>query len=207
MIANEFFDALPIRQLQNTPAGWRERRIGVGDDGRLAFGLGGGGIDPALLPPGADRAPEGAVVEVNLAAEAVVATLAERIARAGGALLAIDYGHVEPGFGDTLQAVRRHAFADVLEAPGESDLTAHVDFSALSRAARRAGATVAGPVTQGAFLLALGLLERAGRLGMNRSEDEREAIVAAVERLAGPAEMGELFKVMAVTSGVPVPGF
>ncbi len=207
VVANEFFDALPIRQFQKTAEGWRERRIGVGPDGRLAFGLGGVVTDPALLPPDADRAPEGAVSEVNLPAEAIVAALSERIARDGGALLAIDYGHTASGFGDTLQAVRRHAFADVLKAPGEADLTAHVDFAALADAARRGGAAVSGPVTQGRFLVSLGLLERAGRLGMNRSEHEREAIVAAVERLAGPEEMGDLFKVMAVSSGLDLPGF
>ncbi|WP_207620607.1 SAM-dependent methyltransferase, partial [Oharaeibacter diazotrophicus] len=171
------------------------------------FGLAAGTVDPALLPPGAEAAPEGAVAEVNLAAEAIAARLAARIAAEGGALLAIDYGHAESGFGDTLQAVRRHAYADALAAPGEADLTAHVDFGALARACRAAGARVHGPVTQGEFLLSMGLLERAGRLGAGRSERERETIVAAVERLAGPEEMGTLFKVMAVTGGLNVPGF
>lgn len=207
VIANEFFDALPIRQLQKTADGWRERRIGLDADGRFTFGLGAGAVDHRLLPPGADRAPDGAVAEVNLPAEAIVEALSARLAADGGALLAIDYGPTEPGFGDTLQAVRRHAFADVLTDPGEADLTAHVDFPALARAARRGGGRVEGPVTQGEFLLALGLLERAGRLGSGKSEAERETIVAAVERLAGPEEMGRLFKVMAVTGGIDVPGF
>jgi NADH dehydrogenase [ubiquinone] 1 alpha subcomplex assembly factor 7 len=207
VVANEFFDALPIRQLVRAPDGWRERLVGLGDDGRLAFGLGAGAVDPSLLPPFADRAEPGAIFEVNRPAEAIVATLAGRIARTGGALLAIDYGHTESGFGDTLQAVRRHAFADVLETPGEADLTAHVDFAALARVAREAGVRVLGPVTQGEFLLALGLLERAGRLGSACDEAGREAIVAAVERLAGPEEMGTLFKAMAVTSAFDAPGF
>ncbi|BBE72618.1 class I SAM-dependent methyltransferase [Oharaeibacter diazotrophicus] len=207
VVANEFFDALPIRQFVRAGGGWAERRVGLSDDGGLAFGLAAGTVDPALLPPGAEAAPEGAVAEVNLAAEAIAARLAARIAAEGGALLAIDYGHAESGFGDTLQAVRRHAYADALAAPGEADLTAHVDFGALARACRAAGARVHGPVTQGEFLLSMGLLERAGRLGAGRSERERETIVAAVERLAGPEEMGTLFKVMAVTGGLNVPGF
>jgi NADH dehydrogenase [ubiquinone] 1 alpha subcomplex assembly factor 7 len=207
VVANEFFDALPIRQLVRTPEGWRERMVGLDADGALAFGLGAGAVDPALLPAYADRAEPGAIFELNRPAEAIVSVLAERIARTGGALLAVDYGHGESGFGDTLQAVRRHAYAGVLDEPGAADLTAHVDFAALARAARVAGATVLGPVEQGRFLLDLGLLERAGRLGAGRDETAREAIVAAVERLAGPEEMGTLFKAMAVTSGFAVPGF
>ncbi len=126
--------------------------------------------------------------------------IAERVAEHGGAGLFIDYGYLEPGVGDTLQALRRHAHEDVLESPGEADITAHVDFSALGHAARASGLD-AHFSTQGAFLLAMGLLERAGRLGAAAGAAEREKISDAVERLAGPEAMGDLFKVMAVLPG------
>lgn len=198
LVANEFFDALPIRQFVHADGTWRERVVGLDADGRLAFGLGPGalvGDAPARLLRGAEP---GAVLEVSPASTAVMNAIAERIAREGGAALAIDYGHAETAFGDTFQAVKAHAFADPLAEPGHADLTAHVDFGALARAARAAGAGVLGPITQGDFLLAMGLLERAGRLGAPLDEAGREAIRAAVERLAGPQQMGTLFKVMAV---------
>lgn len=206
-VANEFFDALPGRQLVRTEEGWRERLVGLDHQGRLALGAGAGAVDPDLLPPGADAEPVGSVFEIKRPAEALMRQLAARIVRDGGALLVIDYGHAASGFGDTLQAVRAHAFADVLDRPGETDLTMHVDFEALAKAARTEGAQVAGAVTQGDFLLAMGLLERAGTLGADRDDAGRAEIVAAVERLAGDEGMGRLFKVMAVTSGVAVPGF
>lgn len=208
LVANEFFDALPIRQFVRTDGAWRERVVGLGEDGRLAFGLGPGtlvGDAPAQL---VRNAPEGAVIEVSPASTAIMTAIAERIATVGGAALAIDYGHAETAFGDTFQAVQAHAFADPLAEPGSADLTAHVDFGALARAARAAGAGVLGPITQGDFLLTMGLLERAGRLGAPLDEPGREAIRAAVERLAGPQQMGTLFKAMAVVPvGVALPPF
>ncbi len=156
---------------------------------------------------GADEAPEGAVAEMAPARSALMAAIAERLARHGGAGLFIDYGYLEPGIGDTFQALRRHRHEDVLQNPGEADLTAHVDFAALAAAARAQGLH-AGLTTQGAFLLALGLLERAGRLGGTAGEAGRERISDAVERLAGPQAMGDLFKVMAVLpKGVAVAPF
>jgi SAM-dependent MidA family methyltransferase len=123
--------------------------------------------------------------------------LAAHIARHGGAGLFFDYGHLRPGLGDTLQAVRGHAHDDVLAHPGEADLTAHVDFSALAAAAKAHGLD-ARMTTQGEFLLAMGLLERAGRLGENAGEQAQDRLRGEVERLAGPEAMGALFKVLAI---------
>lgn len=132
-------------------------------------------------------------------------TIARRIATHGGCGLFLDYGHLAPGFGDTFQAVRRHAPESVFASPGQADLTAHVDFAALAEAARLEGAD-AHLATQGDFLLGLGLLERAGRLGATAGAARREAIRSEVERLAGPDQMGTLFKVIGVgPRGVALP--
>ena len=206
-VGNEFFDALPIRQFQRAGGAWRERMVGLDDEGRLAFGLGPTALPEAGLPARFERAEEGAIVEVSPVGVAIMAGLAARIARDGGVLLAVDYGYSGPAFGDTFQAVRSHAPVDVLDRPGEADLTAHVDFTALAVAAERVGAAVHGPAEQGDFLLALGLAERAGRLGADKDEAERTRIVGEVERLVGADEMGTLFKVLAVTRpGITLPG-
>jgi SAM-dependent MidA family methyltransferase len=202
LVGNELFDALPIRQYVKTRAGWRERVVGLGADGRLAFMAGPGALDAALLPPDAAGAPEGAIVELAPARTALMETVARRLADRGGAALLIDYGYAEPGIGDTLQAVRRHEYDDVLAHPGEADLTAHVDFSALAAAARSRGLT-ASITTQGEFLLGMGLLERAGALGADGDEILQDRLRGEVERIAGPSKtggMGELFKVLEVTA-------
>jgi SAM-dependent MidA family methyltransferase len=205
-VANEFFDALPVRQFVRTPDAWRERVVGLGADGGLAFGLGPGMLAACELPPRLREAPPGAILEVSPASIAVMQGLAGRVARHGGAVLAIDYGHAESGIGETLQAVRSHAFADPLATPGEADLTAHVDFAALARAARSAGASAHGPIGQGDFLVALGLAQRAERLTRDAEPVTRAAVAAAAERLAAPDQMGTLFKVLAVTpQGTPPP--
>ncbi|MCE1238251.1 MAG: class I SAM-dependent methyltransferase [Hyphomicrobiales bacterium] len=207
-VANEFFDALPIRQFVRDHGQWRERRVGLDADGRLAFGLGPAALADAGLPPRLGTADDGAVVEVSPVGVTVMTGLARRIAATGGLLLAIDYGYSGPAFGDTFQAVRSHTSVDVLQRPGEADLTAHVDFTALAIAAARAGAAVHGPVEQGDFLLALGLAERAGRLGADKDEATRAELVAQVERLVGASEMGSLFKAIAVSrAGLALPGF
>jgi SAM-dependent MidA family methyltransferase len=205
VIANEFFDALPIRQYVRAGGLWRERVVRLDAAGELAFGLGAGVLSGAGLPEALRGAPEGAVVEIGAVADAIVEAIAERILRAGGALLAIDYGRAASGLGDSFQAVRAHAPVDPLARPGEADLTAHVDFEALARAARRAGARVHGPLTQGEFLLGLGLTERAGRLGADKDAATRARLVGEVTRLAHPDEMGSLFKVLAVTRPGLVP--
>src|SRR5690606_27996220 len=129
-----------------------ERVVALDGAGELVLAAGAGGLDPALLPPRADAAPQGAIFEAAPAREALMEEIAARIAGQGGAGLFIDYGHVEPGLGDTLQAVRRHAYDDVLAHPGEADLTSHVDFAALAEAAERHG-LASRLSTQGEFLL------------------------------------------------------
>jgi SAM-dependent MidA family methyltransferase len=207
IVGNEFFDALPVRQFVKVARAWRERAVGLDEDGRLAFVGGTGSLDPALLPASAQEAPDGAIFETAPARAAVMDTIAGRIAAHGGAGLFIDYGYLRPGLGDTFQAVRKHRAEDVLESPGEADVTAHVDFSALAAVARGAGLD-ARLATQGDFLIGLGLLERAGRLGAGASESKQDEIRAAVERLAATDQMGELFKVLAVLPrGIRVPPF
>lgn len=201
VIANEFFDALPVHQAIRMGGGWHERMVGVGDDGELRFGL---APDPIPefeqnLPQNLRSAPAGSVFEWR--EHHVLAELCNRIVRSGGALLALDYGHAASGFGDTLQAVRRHQYADPLHEPGEADLTAHVDFEAMSAVARRCGARVAGPVTQGEFLRRIGIVARAERLKAAATEQQRADIDAALVRLtgAGSGEMGGLFKALAIS--------
>lgn len=206
IVGNELFDAIPLRQYVRTEAGWRERVVGLDEGGNLAFIAGAGSLDPALLPAAAAHAPVGAIVEIAPARSALMQTIAERIADHGGAGLFIDYGHAQPGVGDTLQALRRHAYDDPLAHPGEADLTAHVDFAALADAARLVGLQ-AQILTQGEFLLRLGLLERAGALGAKASEAVRERLSGEVQRLAAPEDMGELFKVLAIARpAVRLPG-
>ncbi|MEX2519883.1 MAG: SAM-dependent methyltransferase [Paracoccaceae bacterium] len=199
LIANEFFDALPVRQYLMTASGWAERMVGL-EDGRLASGL-----HAAPLPLG--RAPLGAVREVNPAGNAIAAEIGARLARDGGAALIVDYGYGEtpPSGADTVQAVRRHAFADPLEAPGEADLTAHVDFEALAAAGAGAGARASALIGQGEWLARLGIGARAEALARARP-DQAETVAAALQRLTGPAGMGTLFKALALFApGAPKP--
>jgi len=210
LIANEFFDALPIRQFERRPEGWCERLVGLDPDGAsLAFVLGPPGPQAQALIPGAlQAAAPGAVVEITAPAIAIAGEIGRRLTAYGGAALIVDYGHVATQTGATLQAVRGHSAHPVLEAPGSADLTAHVDFAALARSAREAGATAHGPMDQGDFLLGAGLLERAGRLGARKDAATRQSISDAARRLAAPAAMGALFKVLALTpAGVILPPF
>lgn len=268
LVANEFFDALPIRQFVHIDGAWCERVVGLYESGALGFGLhrlpvpppsratgkgdlaehgGGGGrrdgvpavrysaalaewdgedaVPPRIRnspppPPSSGRArgpvplprsageEHGAVHEICPAATALVAQIAGRLARHSGAALLIDYGYEGPAYGDTLQAVRGHKFADPLTTPGEADLTAHVDFAALARAASEAGAEVAGPIAQRDFLLALGLRERAARLGEHAEKSVRASLHAALKRLTDADQMGTLFKVLAITTpGIHLPPF
>lgn len=197
IVGNELFDAIPVRQFVRTASGWRERMVGVDEAGELAFFAGAASLDTALLPIGAENAAEGAIVELGPARNALIAEIATRISAHGGAGLFIDYGYLKPGVGDTLQALKDHDHDHVLAHPGEADLTTHVDFAALGEVARSHRLKVL-TATQGAFLLAMGLLERAGGLGAHADEAGREAIRSQVERLAGPEQMGDLFKVLAI---------
>jgi NADH dehydrogenase [ubiquinone] 1 alpha subcomplex assembly factor 7 len=205
-IGNEFVDALPVDQFVKTESGWHERKVGM-KDGRLVFAL-----DPAplsgieeQLPARLRPAHTGALLERTLLAP--VRDAVHRIATQGGAALFIDYGHTETGFGDTLQAVRAHKVANVLEDPGEADLTAHVDFEMLSRVATLGGLHAVGPVTQGNFLRAIGIELRAERLKRGQSDAVVKEVDAALARLTGPSPgMGELFKAVAcVHPSLPTP--
>ena len=198
IVGNELFDALPIRQFVKTASGWRERVVGLNDAGELAFFAGYGAPDDTVLPPDAPVAPEGAIFEWAPAREALMELIAERLKQQGGAGLFIDYGFERSATGDTLQAVKRHAYDDVLASPGEADITSHVDFDALARVAQGHGLTTR-LTTQGDFLLGLGLLERAGQLGAGKTAEAQEKIRDAVERLAAPDQMGTLFKVLLLT--------
>ena len=204
IVANEFFDALPVRQLIMTIAGWRERMVTDGPEGFT--------LTPGTRP--CDReVPEhlrhvdpGGVVERCPTARTIAEALGRRIAAQGGVLLAFDYGHDGGNHGDTLQAVHAHAYADPMARPGSSDLTAHVDFRLLAAAGRRGGARVSGPVEQGRWLTALGLSDRAAALARG-APTRADEITGAYRRLTHPDEMGELFKVIALVSpGWPRPG-
>ncbi len=211
LVANEFFDALPIRQFVRTAAGWRERLVSLGEDGHsLVPTLGPPSPQVGILLPAALRAAApGAVAEVSPAAIGLAAEIGRRLVAHGGAALIIDYGDARPPGEPTLQAVRGHARHDVLAEPGTADLTAHVDFAALVHAASDAGARAHGPVPQGAFLEALGLQARAATLRRAATPAQKEAIAAAIHRLTNAAEMGTLFKVLALARPDlgPMPGF
>jgi len=198
VVANEFFDALPVRQFIRRETGWHERRIGLGEDGEtFVFTL-----DPTpnevAIPPISDSARLGAIREVAPATLALAAWLGARIARDGGAALIVDYGYYPSVCGDTLQALRDHRAHFVLDDPGDADLTAHVDFGAIADAARTGRARAWGPAPQGDFLLSLGIEERA-RLLAAANPVQNANIVAAYRRLIDPFAMGSLFKVLAVT--------
>ncbi len=198
LLANEFLDALPIRQFVRTGDGWRERLVGM-RDGALAFGLSRDPVPPGLVPDALREASPGTLVEICPA----FATLGEALMARGGPLAAlfIDYGHATSRGGETLQAVKAHRPVDPLAEPGEADLTAHVDFAAFAAAARSAGLHAGPMVTQRELLFGLGLAERAERLAAARPE-AFEAIRAGVERLIDPAPtgMGALFKAITVAS-------
>ena len=185
LIANEFFDALPIRQFQRVAGGWAERMVTLTDD-RLSLAL----APPVDRPP---HAPDGEIREDCAEALPVIEAVAARIARHGGAAIIIDYGMFD-GHGDSLQALRRHAPEGIFDHPGEADLTAHVDFAPLAAAALRAGAAVSTPAPQGAWLDALGIAQRAARL----TQAGDAAAEAARLRLTDPAQMGQLFKVLGI---------
>ncbi|MEO1113370.1 MAG: class I SAM-dependent methyltransferase [Pseudomonadota bacterium] len=208
LVANEFFDALPIHQFVRTTGGWHERVIGLNPDGDLAFGAGTARIPDSEVPDDFRSAAPGEILETQPAANAIAEGLGQRLARDGGAAIIFDYGYRKAATGDTLQALYRHAYDDVLAHPGEADLTAHVNFEALAGAALRGGAASHAVLTQGGFLLRSGLLERAGTLGAGKTHKEQEAIRDAVERLAAPDQMGDLFKVLALSSTpFPFPPF
>ncbi|MEA3534199.1 class I SAM-dependent methyltransferase [Rhizobium sp. CC-YZS058] len=201
LVANELFDAIPIRQFVKTPQGFRERLVGLDADDALTFAAGVATIDPGLLPPSAAEVPVGTIFEIAPARDAVMATLCARLKAGGGSALIIDYGHMATNFGETLQAVRDHQFDPPLRHPGEADLTSHVDFEQLARRAVAEGLRINGLTYQGDFLLAMGIQERADALGRGKDAAVIDSLRQDVERLSGSGDgrMGELFKVLAVS--------
>lgn len=203
LVANEFFDALPIRQFRRTGAGWAERQVGL-RDGELAFGYAPPTPYAALAPHLADTS-EGDIVETCPALPTIAGDIARRIASFGGAALIIDYGGWQ-SLGDTFQALKSHTFTDPLAEPGLADLTAHVDFQALSQAFQTAGSTSTAMTPQGAFLNRLGLAARTEALSRNLQGAALDSHRAAYRRLTDASEMGELFKVIAChPTGTPAP--
>jgi NADH dehydrogenase [ubiquinone] 1 alpha subcomplex assembly factor 7 len=206
MLANEFIDALPVRQFVRRGGAWHERL--VANDGRSGFCFTEGetvtlGNQAGDIP---DQAPDGSIFETRPAARALLRELARRAALAPLDALIIDYGHDESGFGDTLQAVRGHRFAVTLADPGSADLSAHVDFADLRRQASALGLKPHGPMAQGEFLLKLGLGERRNRLLERATPAQADAIASGASRLVDPRHMGALFKALALTSsGLPPP--
>lgn len=194
IIANEFFDALPIRQFVATAGGWRENMVArIGDSFNA---LPGTAPMDGEIPAPLRQQSAGTIVETCPAATQIMQQCARRIAQQGGALLAIDYGYRGPAAGDTLQAVSKHRFADPFAQVGEVDLTAHVDFTALAAAARTAGLASIGPVGQGLWLQRLGIDARLQSLIAAAPERRRE-LEAQRHRLVAPSEMGELFQALA----------
>lgn len=208
LVANEFFDALPIRQFAWDGDAWRERLVGCEDDA-FAFVAGPPGLPPNATPPDAADPPEGAILEVSTEREDAATAIARQVVASGGAALLIDYGHGTSKLGDSLQAIRDGQPADPLAMPGAADITSHVDFASLGRAAGKAGARPWGPVDQGAFLLALGAEARAEALKRRADAAGAAEIDRAVRRLLHPLAMGSLFKAMAITppTSPPPPGF
>lgn len=210
MVANEFFDALPIRQLMRAGDYWLERCVDTDPDPQepdLNFVLvPPGDRDDPILPPGLVDGENGEIVEICPDGQDIAHAIGTRIVNHGGVALIIDYGHAESAPGETLQAVKDHAFHDVLTDPGEADITAHVDFAALAHAAFTAGAQAWGPVAQGRFLTALGLEARANALMSVANAEQQHEIETGAKRLIDPEQMGTLFKVMAITAkGEPAP--
>lgn len=206
-LANEFFDALPIKQFVMTEDGVCERRVGWNAETQQ--------LEFTLAPPGLQLAksgqtiPSGTVMEQCPAARSMVRSMADRLASHGGAALVIDYGYLGDAHHDTLQAVRGHQFHPVLKEPGEADVTAHVDFTTLMQVAKDAGVGAHGLISQGEFLIRMGA-ELRGEMLLKASPPEvRAQIVAGLQRLIAPQQMGELFKVMALCADprIEPPGF
>ena len=201
IVANEFFDALPIRQAERCSDGWHERAIGINAGDQLALTA----LDKPIagfeadLPRSVRKAPVGSIFEWR--SGEFIDKIARRAASDGAALI-IDYGHAASSVGDTFQAVRSHRYASPMALPGLTDLTAHVDFEALARAARKVGARVHGPVDQGTFLKRLGIETRAATLQARAAEEKRSSVAVALARLigTGSSEMGALFKAIAFSA-------
>lgn len=194
LLANEFLDALPIRQFLRRSGGWAERFV---DHGTF--------VELPAVSPGRD-AGEDEIVEICEPALAIAGALGQRLATQGGAALFLDYGPARSTPGDSLQALHDGEPADPLADPGSADLTAHVDFAAIAAAARAAGASAHGPIAQGIFLTRLGLVQRTAALARTQPPRQASEMMQAAQRLTEPDRMGRLFKVLAVCHpGAPTP--
>lgn len=203
IMANEFFDALPVYQLVRRAAHWHERRVACQDT--MFLPIAGKPVPDDLVPEALRDAVPGSIVESCPAGVAIVRALSKRLATQGGAALIIDYGYDGPALGETLQAVKDHGFANPFDAPGAHDLTAHVDFATLGGMAELSGAKVHGPVGQGDFLGLLGIADRAASLA-RAHPDRGPDLAEAHHRLTHPSEMGALFRALALTgAGWPDP--
>ena len=197
VVANEFFDAIPIRQFEKRAGRWHERVMGL-EDGKLVMGQIEG--DPG------SQGRDGDIIEFAPARTAIARHIGERLRYSPGAALVIDYGHLSTAPGDTLQAMRQHGFVSIADRPGESDLTSHVDFEALGNALSQGGALAMPPITQRAFLLAMGLQQRNEMLSAKADPATRAKLQRQMTRLAGDDQMGNLFKVLAAVSpGIATP--
>ena len=193
LLANEFLDALPIRQFVHRPHGWTERYVANGTWVEQMLPA-----EEALIVPPRPGLRDGAIVEINEPSRSFVTVVAKRIVAEAGAALFVDYGPAESAAGDSFQAIAQRRMTEPLADPGHADLTAHVDFADLAAQAQAAGAQTHGPLPQGAFLAAWGLFDRARSLVSLRS-DHAASIQQAAQRLTDPAQMGMLFKVLAIT--------
>ncbi len=203
LVANEFFDALPVRQFEKRDGAWHERLVDIDPgSGGLRFVLG----SPGPLPEVPGNGTDGDIFEVSSTSLVITESIGARLAATGGAALVIDYGHARSGFGDTLQAVKAHEYHPALESPGEADLTAHVDFEALGQAFRQGGARTFAPLGQGAFLEGLDIGARTEMLAQAATPDQAETLQTTLSRLTAADAMGALFKVLAaVHPGLPAP--
>ena len=190
-VANEFFDAIPIRQYEKRLGRWYERVMGLKDD-TLTINLGPAGLGPL--------GNDGDIIEPAPIRTAIAMAIGKRLAKQPGAALIIDYGHLVSAAGDTLQAMKSHGFVAVTETPGECDITSHVDFEALAKALRAGGAETLPPITQRAFLLAMGLETRTANLSARAEPRMRAVLARQAQRLADDKQMGNLFKVLTATS-------
>ena len=197
IVANELFDAIPIRQFIKSGKDWNEVSVAIGEDGNLNFAASPASLDGAILPKAHESQTDGALFEYAPAREALMQDMAHRIGESGGFGLFIDYGHAAPGFGNTLQALKDHTYANALDNPGEADITSHVDFRSLATAAAAAGLNTAEIITQGEFLTRIGIAERATRLS-NSQPQLRDSVETAIDRLVSSTQMGSLFKVLGI---------
>lgn len=210
IVANEFFDCLPIRQFKRTADGWREVLVGLNPhEEKLDFVLGRTPPPAEYGLPNPENCKEGDIFEKSFAVEEFVSEMCGLLKEQVGAALVIDYGHMRSGLGETLQSVRSHKYWPPLASPGLADITAHVDFEAMTRVAVDNGAAVHGPVAQGVFLERLGLTLRVEALSNGKSEADAESIRAGAARISAPDQMGEIFKVLNITSSslAQPPGF